>query len=329
MIDIEKIYRRAFDLVKKNRVLWIFGLALLVFAGGGNPSNFNFNNFSSFSDGFKGGSPDVSNAKVPNINYQPVVDYFKNLFGTIPVSLYILLGVAFLITIIIGIVISIVVSSWAKGAAIGAINDAYDGKAVTLKNGADYGLKNLKNIIWLNLVPTLLYALAVILLTVIFAVLIILLYKTPIVYLFYLLAGIALVAVIIGSLAISSIQIWAHRIVVIEGKSGKEGFFEGWIMVKKYFMQMVVLGVVNCFTNCIFGCCLGLIIGILAVVLIFSGIGIFAVNITMGIVFATFAVIVGIVLIFLAGLAGGIYQIFNYSTWNILYRELKSQNSKI
>lgn len=305
MIDISQIYKKAFEIVKKNKWLWVFGMALVAFSGGG-VGNFNFR-----------GSGDSFKSLSSYYNGQ-MFGYFKDLFSSIPVSLYISLGIGIFVLIIIGLVISLVVGSWAKAAAIGAINDGYNNKPVSLKSGSDHGIKNFKNIIWLTIVPWLLYTFALIGTGAILSLFIIFT-DGPIRILPILLASIAAIVAVIASLGISASQIWAQRVVVLEGKSGKEAFKEGWKIAKKHFGNMAILGCVNGLLSCCFGV---IIIGTIGG-LVFSGIGLMALNKNIGIVFLFIVGILGLGLLLIGTLVGGILKIFNYATWNILYRQIR------
>lgn len=313
-MDIWEIYKQAFAIVKRNKTLWIFGMALALYSGsqGMNISNLRgFTNFDNFLS-----SPDKQvNNLLPKAaeTLTPLLDYLKNLFFSIPVSLYILLGLGIAVAVVIGLIISLLVSSWAKGAAIGAINDAYDGKTVTLRSGALLGLKSLKEMIWLSVIPWLLYFLALI----VFGGLSMLLFLIP--FLGILLMFLIVPLAIIVFFAIIATQIWAQRVCVLEGKSGKEAFLEGFKIAKANLGEMLLLGC----TNCLLNCCIGVILISALVLLIGLGFGLTAINQYLGVIFIIGIGTIILVLIILSTLIGGIYTIFKYSTWNILYRKIK------
>lgn len=317
MVDIESIYKKSFEIVKKNKWLWVFGMALVAFTGGGGGSSFRgAGDFAQYFNKSKDSSlPDTIKAA------DPVFEYFKNLFFSIPPSLYISLAIGIFVLIIVGLVISVVVSSWAKGAAIGAINDAYDGKPVTLRNGSEYGIRNLKNMVWLTVVPWLLYFLILVGCFTVLFIPVFIFKESPIILISVLLMLLVGIAAVVASLGISATQIWAQRVVVIEGKSGKEAFKEGWQLTRKHLGDMAVLGC----TNCLLGCCLGAVaIGAIGG-LIFSGIGLMALNKNAGIIFLFIVGILVLALILISTLLAGVYKIFNYTTWNVLYRQIREE----
>ncbi len=322
--ELVEIYKKAFEIVKKNKILWIFGLILAVFTGGG--SNFNFRFSGDLFDLINPSKHSSSTSALSTIN--PLFEYFKNLFLSIPIYHYAPLIIGIIIAIVLGIVYSVIVNSWARGAAIGAINDAYDQKQVTLREGSVHGLKNLKNMVWLSVVPYLLYVI-VLAISIVISILLIAVGGEIIILRIIggLLIAIVIFFAVVAGLGISASQIWAQRVVILEGKSGKEAFFEGFRIFKTHIVKMIVLGC----SNCLLSCCLGVVIfaGIFGVIfgVIISSAGIMMVNKQIGFIFLGSMLIIiaaiAIVVLLASTLIGGIYKIFNYSTWNILYRKIR------
>lgn len=314
-MDISQIYKKSFEIVKNNRWLWVFGMILVAFAGGGGGANFsNAFNWGDFS------KKDTSNL-TDKVDYNPVVSYFKDLLLSIPPSLYIALALVIIFAIIVGFIISIVVSSWARGAAIGAINDVYDGKSVSLRSGSEHGARSLKRILWLTIVPWFLYFLTLIVVGGLLTLLTVLFSNTPLMYIMVFFLIILIFVAVIVSLGISAIQIWAERVVVIEGKNAREAFVEGWMLVKKHFFNMLLLGTANCFLSC----CFGLVIVGTVAALIGSGVALIFINKQLGVIFFLVIGFFVLLVLLLSTLISGIYKIFNYTTWNILYRQIKEE----
>lgn len=323
-MDILQIYKKAWEIVKNNKVLWVFGMILVVFAGGG--ANFssgsNFSKLGDFTKSTNGSTKEIFDQFPNQVNFVPLGNYFKDLFLSVPTGLYIALGFGVLVAVILGLIISLVVGSWAKAAAIGAINLAFDGKPVTLREGSQYGINNFKRIIWLSLVPWLLYSLGVFFIGGILAGFVVLLSRSFLIFLPIVFLSLALVAAVLVMLAISATLIWAERVAVIEGKEAKAAFWEGWRLVKKYFGEMLLLGLGNCFLNC----CLGSLIAGVIVLLIGIAIGIFAINKGLGWLFIMVIILIVLPIILLSVLISGIYKIFNWTTWNILYRQVREKD---
>lgn len=312
VMDIGQIYKRAFEIVKNNRWLWVFGMALVAFAGGGGANFVNFFNWGDFS------KKDIS-SYTDKVNYDPVISYVKDVILSIPPSLYFSLAIVLVLATVTGFIISLVVSSWARGAAIGAINDTYDGKTVSLRSGSEHGLRGFKNILWLTIVPWFLYFLTVVVVGGLLTLLIMIFIKTPLMYIMVFFLVILLFMAAIAGLAVSMVQIWAERIVIIEGKDGREAFKEGWLLVKQHFLNMLLLGTANCFLSCCFGL---VFLGIIAAS-IGSGLALIFINKQLGVFFLMVIGFSVLLVVLLSILVSGIYKIFNYTTWNILYRQIK------
>ena len=139
----------------------------------------------------------------------------------------------------------------------------------------------------------------------------------------------ALIAVII----LIIIQVWALRIAVIEDKGGKEAFLEAWKLAKSNFLDMLGLGSVNCFAGCLLGC------GVTVVLIPLGALGIgtlFAADVFSAGVKNYYALIpasgIVLLLMILAGVAitliMSIYTVFNFSTWNVLYRQIRTKEKE-
>lgn len=317
---IIEIYKRSFEIVRKNKWLWVFGMMLVATSGASFSGN--FQSFGNVSKSFNQSSTPGSGITPDFSVFTTVFSSIMNVFSQVPVSAYATLGISVVIAIILGVIIALVVVSWAQGAAIGAINDGYNNKPVTLRAGSLYGIRSFKRIIWLLIVPGLLYFLAIIIPFIISFFIMIALWDSTLGRLIGILIFLTfLFIMILASLAISASVIWAKRITVIEGKSAYQSFKEGWVMVKEHFLKMIVLGC----SNCILSCCLGMTIAASIGAAIVAGIGLISVNKKVGAVFLVIVGIVVVILLLLSVLFGGIYTIFNYTTWNILYRKLRSK----
>ncbi|MBI2029221.1 hypothetical protein HYT02_02285 [Candidatus Gottesmanbacteria bacterium] len=317
---IIEIYKKSFGIVKKNRWLWVFGMVLVATSGASFSGN--FQSFGNISSSFNQGSTTNSGAAPDFSIFTTVLSSIMNIFSQVPVSAYATLAISVVIAIILGMIISLVVISWAQGAAIGAINDGYNNKPVTLRSGSLYGIRSFKRVIWLMIVPGLLYFLAIIIPFIISLFVMIALWDSTLGRLIGILIFlIFLFIMILASLAISASIIWAKRITVIEGKGAYQSFKEGWVLVKTHFLKMIALGC----SNCVLSCCLGITIAASIGAAIAAGIGLLSVNKQVGmILLATIGIIV-LILLLLSLLFGGIYTIFNYTTWNILYRQVRSK----
>lgn len=315
-VNLQEIYRKSVRIALKNKALWVIGMALVAFSGGG----FNFSQSFSNLDDLGDFTSDPSKlSESVNGSLEPLLNYLKNLFSSIPTHIWILLLTAIFLAIIIGFIFSLVARNWARGSLIGGINDAYEEQPVNLKSSSEHGLRNLKSLVWLSVVPWLLYTLILLA----FGALILLLtaVAAPLAIVLGLLAGIFAV---VAYLAISATQIWAVRVAVIEGTPAKDAFLEGWRMVQKHLLKMLTLGCLNTLISCCVGCVVmsALLPGIAVVI------GLFAVSPTLGLAMLVPIIFVALPLLFLSLLFNGIYRVFNYSTWNLLYRQVREEGSR-
>ena len=316
-MDLEKIYKKSIDIALKYKPLWVIGIAAAVFSGGG----LNLSQNTDISD--LGELPDIQK----NINSQKLdelIAFFAHLFRSIPTEVWLALGASIILSIAIGFIFSLFVKNWAIGSLIGGINDAYDDKTVTLKTASEHGIRSLKSLIWLNIVPWFLYFLVV------------LFFVSTSVILFLVFWPLGLLAAILFAvptflsyLAIAAIQIWATRVAVIESKSGKEAFSEGWRMVKEHILKMIGLGCLNTIIGCFSGCLLSCLAGIIILPFVISGAAFYFISPNKATVvpIIILAALLGILLFLLLNmLFNGIYTVFNYSTWNVLYRQILEEN---
>lgn len=315
-MGLKKIYSKSLEVAFKHKALWVIGIVVAVFSGGGFSFQQNLN------------LRDTGNLKTAfdSAKFEQLFEYFRNIISSIPIFIWLIFFLSLFLSLVIGFIFTLVVRNWALGSLIGGISEALEEKIVTLKTSSEHGIKSLKNLLWLNIIPWLLYLL--ILLPLIIFVIILLNLLLP---LGFILAVILALLALIGLLAIAAIQIWATRVAVLEGKSGEESFFEGWQLVKDHLFKMVVLGCSNTCISCLSGCVLSCFVITIIVPLGLSGAFFYSLShenpiITFGLLAIGLIFIIPLLLGII--LFRGIYTVFNYSTWNILYREIHQENSQ-
>lgn len=324
--EISKLYTRAFEVVKKNKLLWVLGLAA---AGGG----FNFRSGSNFgSDSFDKIFPNstpVPGTQPPPESFNnvlgaatssPFLESIKNIFSSVPFYFYLLLGLEFLTLIVLSLIINIIYSAWSEGLLIQSSMDGAENKKVAIESASQKVFGKLKPLIWLQIVPGLIFTLVVIITIVVLSIL------------FAILPGaakaipgiltlIAIGAGIYWALHLALIQIWAPRQVLFENKKSREAFFSGLKLSRKKFWASILLAFVNNILA-IF------VIGIPIAVLFGLGVGGFFVGKltpALGILLALIAVPV-----FLAALVGfmllsGALNSFKATVWTLAYQQIKGK----
>ena len=315
VVSFGRIYRRSLEITLRHKALWVVGMALVAFSGGGFNFFQSFRNIGDFSGSF---SLPGSQTTTAGFNLQPFFNKLGQVFAGVSSITWILLVLAIILALVVGFALSLIARSWAKGALIAGIDAAYQSQEVTLRQSSERGIQSLRNILWLNIVPWLLYAFLIFLTAGILVFLI--KFVAPLAIALGLVAGIL---ALLAYFALAATQIWAERVVVIEGRGAREAFFEGWRLAKTHILKMLTLGFLNTLISCCLGC---VIMSVFFPVLTFL-VGLFAISPALGWVFLLPLLGVGLPLIFLSILFNGIYRVFNYSTWNLLYRQIRQAAS--
>ena len=148
---ISEIYSQAYQVVKKNKALWVFGLAALALTGAGG-AGFG-NGFNPSSENFKFNESSVS-AELLNKQLDSLYAIVTNFLQPIPNSTWIILGLGLLTAVIFAITLSLLLRSWVVGALIGGTYDALDEQnKVDLATIGDRGLRSFKSLAALYLLP--------------------------------------------------------------------------------------------------------------------------------------------------------------------------------
>ena len=121
-MDYGKLLSRSFEITRKYRALWLFGILLALFGGGGGNLNFNFGNFGGGGGGGRGGT-----GGLPTIP--------PEVWQTIAVVVFALLCIA-----LVWIVLSIVLRFVSRAALIGLVQELEaDATTPTVRRGFSIG----------------------------------------------------------------------------------------------------------------------------------------------------------------------------------------------
>lgn len=324
---ISELYERSWQLVKKYKVLWVFGMAVAGLASGvglNNFSNFGPSDTKSFEKYFISPSPQPDASGFTNIlgatTSTPLTNTLSHALSLIPVSLYVLLGIEILALVVLGIIISLISGAWANSSLIHSIQTAVDGEKPTIKDSSQKAFSNIKPLIWLQFIPTLIFILVSISVFGILAAGIAL--SGDVLKIIIILLLIAAVVIwLYASTMLSLSNIWATRIVVLDKGKAFESLKSGFKISKNKFWSMVLLGLVNMIMS---GIIVGLPIAVIAGFLLGGGFSLNG-NSVIGIVLLTIG---GILLIaFLLGftLISGILTAFKASVWTLAYNKIKGK----
>lgn len=336
---IGELYSRSWEIIKKYKVLWLFGMVMAGAAASGLensrwdaliPSDSEETPTETdpevISEGLYQGGQVLSTSTQAGLG-----DQLQQLLSDIPTYLYILGGIEVVLLVLTGWAVLFVYGSWANASLIEGIQTALAGGNVSIRDSSEKAFRSIKPLVWLAIVPTLILILAS---SIIFPILAIPLI-VPTTNLFIIggltikvlgvfVLAIAVLIWIVVVIFLTLAQIWAPREVVIDKKPAKDAFFAGLRIARRKFWSMLLLGLVNTIlTMVVVGIPVGIMVGFLAGgFLTFEkipnvGIGLFA---TGGILLLAFVI--------LGQLFGGIIIAFKSSVWTIAYNNIRGKYDK-
>ncbi len=312
-MDYGRLLTRSFEITRKYRALWLFGILLALFGGGGGGGNFNFGNFGRGGSG-RGGD--------------------NGTFPTLPSGLWEAVAIfvfALICVLLIWIVLSIVLRFVSRGALIGLVQELEaSGTTPTVRRGFSIGGNRFWQLLGIALtinIPLFIISLAIILV----AVLPLLAAILPLISAGRSAEQIggALVGGIFGSVLLiccAALFLWALALVIRpfyeffmrECVINKRGVFdsirEGYRAVRANLGNVAILYIL------IIGVGLGYGLVMIIVSLILIGIPV-AVAVAVGIVAnsATPAIIIGLVIgipmLLVILFISGLYQTFESTLW--------------
>lgn len=315
---ISELYNKSWTIVKNNPILWIFGMAAGGAAGGSNWSN-----FSRISDGFNTATP----TPTPETNQIDQVlgaassasSSFAHLFSNIPPFFWLLLAIEGIALAVLLWGIAIIYSVWSNASLINAVNIALGGKSPSIRESSEKSFGHLGQVAWLSIVPILVLTFGGILvigaLAGGFA-------ASPVIgkVIFGILFAIAALAFLYFLIYLILSEIWALRMVVLEGKDAKSSLMAGYKIAKKKKWAMAGLGFVNGISATFAILAPIIVIGLVFFVgwLLFAHSAVAPLMLAVGILLGI-AAIVGLMVF------GGAITAFRASVWTIAYNKIKGK----
>ena len=315
-MKISYIYSQSFRVIKKYKVLWVFGLAVLAFEAAGAGFGNGFNNASKFTQKFEG-SPSATTAGPQDVleKLQPFLTALTGVFSQVPSWIWIVLLLGLLIATIFSFLLTLFLRSWAVGSLVGGTYDALDDRnEISLATVGYRGLRSFKSLSALYVIPSLILILGLLA--------------------FGVLAGLAawgnmpIIAVIIGMTGLSAFvlgcvlaslaELWAERLIAIDGIPWWPAFTHSFRIYQNHLWDTLKLGFVNTVGGCCLGCLttaiIGPVIGILVLIGLIPVIG-----------WALIPLLIPVVLliILISLLISGIILAFKYTTWSALYKNIR------
>lgn len=315
--SIEALYRGAWQIVKHNPVLWLFGMAAAI-AGSG--YNFRFPDVDPqgwqkiFEDAYQQGGNDAVLGNATSALFESV----SQLFAHVPVWLYVAIGIELLIFLAITIVLALIYSNWANASLLSGIQLAMQKKPVSIADSSERALSKIIPLLQTTFVPSLL--LSVIMLVVIGMLAMgIAISPSGLKAIFILFLIVWIAVLIVAWFLLSLTLIWASREVVVHNKKPREALGHGYHLAKKKFWSMLLLGFVNnIVTTMAIAIPVGLMIGALV-----GGFFAFSSYKSLGISLFVF----GGTLLFLFLLAGwviaGVITAFKAAVWSLALEAIK------
>lgn len=321
---IEELYRKAWQIVKNNKILWVFGAAI------GAATSFNFNSSLDKSDTkwlqkiFEGDPQQGQElTRVLGAVTSRSDSIISQLFSAVPPYLWILLGLEFFLLVLFGIFVSLLYKSWATGALLDNLERCIKGGKATIREASEKAFTILKPLLWLQIIPVLILTIG--------SVAVIVLLGTGIAFapgllkaIFGLLLFGFMFFLVYAWIMLTASLIWATRQVATGNKGAKEALRSGYNIAKKKFWSILLLGFVN---NILVAIVIGIPIVMLIGIIIGGffayqsiqslGIGIFIIG---GLLLFTL-IIAGIVV-------GGILNAFKASVWSLAYNNIKGKYEK-
>lgn len=328
---IGELYNQSWSLVKKHKVLWLFGMAVAAFSGGG----FNFSNFSNFSGlgGSENKEAPVDQLNLDSLDSIPGVlgsqtsaltDTFSSLFSGVPVVVWVFLFLQIIVLVFLGWFISLIARSWSTAGLIQAIQLGLEEKNISIKDASAKAFASIKPLALLFFIPGLLFFISFLALFGILALG------------FALTTGVLKVVVVVllifASLALiyfwiylTLSQIWAQRQIVLDQKQWREALFSGYRISRRKKWSMLLLGLVNM----IFSSFLVLIPVLILAMVGISGFALKDSLPALGWSLLGVAGLLVITFIFAYTLLSGILTAFKATIWTIAYHKIRGKYDAI
>jgi hypothetical protein len=326
--QIKKLYREAFALVKKHKVLWILGTAAASVTSSqfGSRGSSNTSNFLKDTDKHQEVGEKIS--QVLGAATTSSTEMFKHLFSSVPLWVYILLGIELVLFFIFTIIISYIYRSWISAALLEGVRLAMGKDPVTIRATSEKALSKLPSFLWLTIVPGLVLGVASL---ITFPLLAIILITAPVVI--KIPVGILLVGcvgvIIYCLIYLAFSQIWAQRILLSEKMPAKQALFTGYRIAKKKGTSMVALAIVNTIAS-------ALVIAVPVIIILAISFGVimavlgtaYSPNQSQIMTFIPFACVA--LLLFITGFmfVNGLITAFKASVWSLAYKAIQGKYEK-
>lgn len=320
---IRELYSCAWTILKKYKVLWLFGMAAA--AGGyssSSSSNFDSKNYEGIQNFFQNLQPSsqTDHSLVLGTSANALTDSITSIITSVNPSFYILLILEIILLICVSIIISVIFTCWGEAGLLQGIQDALTKETATIRASSEKAFSVLPQIIRVRIIPNILFFLFAFISTII--LIIILNILGPI---FTLVIFLWALFLFYSYLMINLSQIWAVRKIITEKISAKQALVDSHEIARKKFFSMLWLGILN------------ILLGLIVVIIIFTPSTITLIYMLLTLHISTnymiYSLIISTVtLLFLAfiveNIASGIIKAFTTITWSLAYQKIKGKYDK-
>ncbi len=332
-IDYGKILKRSWEITKKYKWLWVYGL-LLAASGGSSGGGGGGRSPSPLKDLPKELPKEIPKDLPEKTSYVlgQTTTILNDWFTSIPVSTWILIGLLIISSIIIWSVFAWIMHSWAQAGLIGGVEDANQNRDVTLISTSKKAIPKIKAMIIYGLLSfgiclaTILGPLLIVGLGFLFLSLF------PIVsYIWLAISGIAAVLFIVIALFLFTLTtIYAERLIVLHNYAPWPAWKKGFSLGKKEFLPTLVMGIIHQAIGCGVGC---LSLLVLLIIIGVPGLIILIPSFVNGFHFPSIPAIIALLMFVLLGfstahLVNAVFMVFKYSNWNLFMKEILSKEGK-
>lgn len=327
-MNYEQILRRSWEMVKKEKIFWVFGVILSTFTYG---YNFNSSNYSNISEFFKNREklPETGEklSQVLGAATRNPTEFFSSVISSIPATFWLALGLGLLVFIIFNLILGIFIRNWSTGALFGLANVAQKNSNLSLKYGSDYGRKTWINLFLSGLVISIMIFIPLLIGLIIFILPLVLINNIILQIIFGFILFIFVLLFCIISIFSTIWQIFAKITICTENLNFSESLKFSFKLSKKFFFDGLLMGIINqgvgCLSGCVFGCVNIFILATLGSVTFLS----FKISKIFGSIFLIFAVGLGLIIILVNIVIQGIVKAVTTTNWILFYEELRKRNN--
>lgn len=314
---LRDLYKNSWQLVKKHKVLWLFGIAVGASSYSSNSST-DQKDIESLRNLFQNtekSAQDLSMVLGDSTNtFQEMV---TSLFAGIPGYFFFFAIIEALFILFFALAVSIIYQSWAEGGLIAGIQSAVANGKVSIRESSEKAIPSIKAITLVRYVPNLIFAAAIVLAFLLFGLTLGGPFGSILIFLIVVLFVLAFVL-------LSFSQIWAVRKIVLEHLGAKQSLSEGYSITKHKFWAMLKVAIVNWLVS----------VGMIAVLVIPTaatlggGMLLIQDNPSAGISLMSFGLFLGVILLIFYGIVQGVVTAFTNTVWSLAYLKIKGKYDK-